>query len=451
MLPLNDIVYDQGSATPMSEAETNDPVLNERHREFCDLCRAGKLFAVQAWFKEGRPIASPPYDRRKDDPMAIAIERGFHSLVEVLLQNGFPPDGDALYDAISPLNRDLVDLLFAHGADVRSVDFGNVVETNNKELIQLFIDRGADVETGYPLVDGFMRAPRLFCGVYKNNIEKFPSLKTQAEIALRQFCEKGRMQGICLMLWLGADPRSKIPYDEEDDDPEFWDSALSIAIRMGDLEAVKKMKPNAEQDDLNQLLRIACRSRDLDLIRYFIKRGADPSWIGPDGECALRSAFWNLGWAADRSLFFARSETEIRKAKDCLFELVRRGARWNPNDKHDFSTARKVFYALDWPQTVEVLNVLQEHSVFPEDVLVKIFNTPKMRRETAPHVKELASMIPWFARWLPKPPKTKRAGPGSNRKRGANSRDGIPINKTPKPKQHPQLRDNPYLVQPLDP
>jgi len=383
--------------------------------------------------------------------MTIAIESGFHSLVEVLLENGFSPNGDALYDAISPLNRDLVDLLLAYGADVRPIDFEDVVETNNKELIQLFIDMGADIETGYSLVDGFMRAPRLFCGVYKNNIDKFPNLKTQAEIALRQFCEKDRMQGICLMLWLGADPRSKIPYDEEEDDPEFWDSALSIAIRMGNLEVVKKMKPNAEQDDLSELLRIACRSRDLDLIRYFIKRGAEPSWIGPDGECALRSAFWNLGWAADRSLYFARSETEIRKAKECLFELVRRGARWEPKDKHDFSTARKVFYVLDWPQIVEVLKVLQEHSVFPEEVLVKIFNTPKMRRELAPHVKDLSSMIPWFARWLPKTPKKKSAGLGSKRKRGAVSSAGIPIGKTPKPKQHPQLRDNPHLVQRLDP
>ncbi len=316
-------------------------------------------------------------------------------------------------------------------------------------MIQLFIDKGADIETSYPLVKGFLRAPRLFCGIYKSNIEKFPNLKTQAEIALRHFCEKDRMQGICLMLWLGADPRSKIPYDEEDEDPEFWDSALSIAIRMGNLEAVKKMKPNSGKDDLNELLRIACRSRGLDLIRYFIKLGADPSWTDSDGECALRSAFWNLAWAADRSCYFTRSESDIRKAKDCLFELIRQGGQWEPKDKHDFSIPRKAFYGLDWPQIVEVLEILLERNIFSQGVLVKIFNTPKMKRELSPHVKELARMIPWFNRWLPKPPKPKKANPPTKQRLRTDSRGGIPIGRKPEPKMQPRVRDNPDLVQRL--
>jgi hypothetical protein len=44
--------------------------------------------------------------------MGIAIEKGFHSLVEVLLQNGVPADGSALLEAAEYRNKDLVELLF---------------------------------------------------------------------------------------------------------------------------------------------------------------------------------------------------------------------------------------------------------------------------------------------------------------------------------------------------
>ena len=58
--------------------------------ELCRLCREGKLFAVQEWFKGGgKPEFAPKH--RRDWAMGIAIEKGFHSLVEVLLRNGSKP------------------------------------------------------------------------------------------------------------------------------------------------------------------------------------------------------------------------------------------------------------------------------------------------------------------------------------------------------------------------
>jgi hypothetical protein len=56
-------------------------------KELCSLCRAGKLFAVQQWIREGRPYRMPPGDFATS-PICTAIESGFHSLVEVLLQEG---------------------------------------------------------------------------------------------------------------------------------------------------------------------------------------------------------------------------------------------------------------------------------------------------------------------------------------------------------------------------
>jgi hypothetical protein len=40
--------------------------------------------------------------------MGIAIEKGFHSLVEVLLKNGFPADGKTLWEAVRQLTSDRI-------------------------------------------------------------------------------------------------------------------------------------------------------------------------------------------------------------------------------------------------------------------------------------------------------------------------------------------------------
>jgi hypothetical protein len=56
-------------------------------KELVALCRAGKLFAVQEWIKQGRRYQLPP-GTFTTSPLRVAIDRGFHSLVQVLLEAG---------------------------------------------------------------------------------------------------------------------------------------------------------------------------------------------------------------------------------------------------------------------------------------------------------------------------------------------------------------------------
>jgi len=61
----------------------------EEIKPLIDLCRAGRLFEVQAWIADGKPINSPPPPpkrARKNCPLQVSIEKGFHSLVQVLLE-----------------------------------------------------------------------------------------------------------------------------------------------------------------------------------------------------------------------------------------------------------------------------------------------------------------------------------------------------------------------------
>lgn len=55
------------------------------------MCKHGRLFDIQKWIIEGKPIDNPlpePKKARRKGPLEIAIELGFHSLLQVLLEAG---------------------------------------------------------------------------------------------------------------------------------------------------------------------------------------------------------------------------------------------------------------------------------------------------------------------------------------------------------------------------
>jgi hypothetical protein len=56
-----------------------------------DLCKTGRLFDAQAWFAGGKPVnppPPPPKGARRKCPLQVTIDKGFHSLVQVLLDGG---------------------------------------------------------------------------------------------------------------------------------------------------------------------------------------------------------------------------------------------------------------------------------------------------------------------------------------------------------------------------
>ena len=62
------------------------------------LCASGKLYEVEEWIAEGKPIQCHPSDdprwRKIAPPLQTAADRGFHSLEALLLANGHDPNGD---------------------------------------------------------------------------------------------------------------------------------------------------------------------------------------------------------------------------------------------------------------------------------------------------------------------------------------------------------------------
>jgi hypothetical protein len=114
------------------------------------LCRAGKLYGIERWIASGKPIRMP--SKGIKTPLQIAIDLGFHSLIELLIRNEDSQEAKsrALLQAVERKRLDLIEMLVSYGADVRSVPLADVLLSWEPRIIRLFLDSGADAVTGAP-------------------------------------------------------------------------------------------------------------------------------------------------------------------------------------------------------------------------------------------------------------------------------------------------------------
>ena len=359
--------------------------------EFSRLCREGRLFEVEAWLNAGKP-ANLEHKNIRCTPLGIAIDRGFHSLVEVLLNHGFAPNPKHLAFAVRKGHVGIVELLFRHGADVHWLSFEQVTYWPKPEILKLFIERGADTRTGDPVAEVLKRAPRAFLGIYKTSLDRFPDWQFQADMALRYFCREGRMRGVCLLLWLKANPRAKVPI-EAGEDPDLWESALWQACIYGHVEIVKKIGPNRTADDLDELLSLACGGNNEQLVEYLVALGANPNAVPATGETALRSALWTLEWQLD----FDRHEPyayHYRDALQTLKRLVQLGARLNPVDTDELRFLRRCLLMLDWLESYDLIKFLHEHSFADRAVFLDLLKARKLREHLDKRLQALSRLFP---------------------------------------------------------
>lgn len=319
----------------------NRPPLPQDIKELMALVRAGKLFAVQKWISAGKRTVPPePY---WFSPLRIAVEKGFHSMVEVLLKAGVDQDEkDYLLDrAVSDANFDLIKLLIEYGADLHSVRFEDVCRTGNPEIIRFFVDSGLDVLTGDPFAHALCYPNRSLLGIYMRYRKQIPDWERQLNLALRHHVQTGNLKWISLLLWAGGNPRLRLPDVGQKPDPENDTSALELAVRFNRDEIVEKIGIDPKKDDLNRLLQKACSSGNVALMDKLIALGADPNRKTNDFS-PMRRAMWGVWFAMEKRYGF-RSETKVLEALVPVYELAEHGARWNP-DTSDLRRFRRELY-----------------------------------------------------------------------------------------------------------
>jgi hypothetical protein len=242
-------------------------------KELLRLCKGGRLFDVQNWIESGKSLCVPS-DLRAT-PLKVALDSGFHSLVEVLLQN--EPNQElknlALCHSLSLKRLDFIELLVSYGADLGSIPFIEVLRIWDPTIILFFLDHGADFIQDSPFAVAFGERIRTAIGAW------------------RECRENHHLCASLLQEQAGANPRSSGPTldnDEDVDDSEHT-TAFEAAAHAKSLEILKRLKPDPERTILSSYSRLPRRSAvsTLCVISWnleqnrMIRRTAVPlPWIG---------------------------------------------------------------------------------------------------------------------------------------------------------------------------
>lgn len=348
-----------------------------------DLCAKGKLYEVEQWISEGRPLQhAPPEDRklqRRTTALQHAVEKGFHSLAALLLTNGYDPNGDyfeCLTPAIKRKDHDMVDLMLRFGADPNSVDFCDVLETCDRRIMDRFIEAGADPCRDNALARALHFKGRPILGFIKQYKERFRCVQRQIDIALHHFTEAEDLRGIALMLWVGADPHAVVPSCaySEDQSGRFGDTAFNTALYCRKPEVMemiaKRQIPDARVPDLFQA--VAYRHRP-DIVRRLLQQGANPNAVSEEGYHVLH------GFLHAVLSRFRLEPKEIEQAFEAIELVLQAGAKWVLTDRQ-LKGLRRDLADGESAVVVRLIDLLHKHGAFSEAQLRELTRTPAVRR-----------------------------------------------------------------------
>jgi hypothetical protein len=223
-------------------------------------------------------------------------------------------------------------------------------------------------------------------------------LQEQADMALRQFCQDGRPRWVALLLWAGANPRSRGPAlddAERADDPEFCTTALHEACGLDDSAILRRLGPTRD-DDLSGMLARAAFAARAKMIQCLLDLGADPNDKPDGGSSALDACIQCLGWEDfDQIRYGHRPEyltpaSKVPRSGEAVRLLVERGARWTP-DASALNRTRRILYRLEPALVAELLVQLlaREGGADAADELLRV---PRMRKHVAPCADRLARL-----------------------------------------------------------
>jgi hypothetical protein len=362
----------------------------EELEDLHELCKRGRIYDVERWIADGRPLQVAAADlprrgRRRRTALEIGIERGDHSLVLLLLANGY----DSNEESASPLDQalrarrwDLVDLLLDGGAQPTEVDPDAVFGTYQTGLFERFRELGVDYTAGNALAEAlaYHTSNKPLFGFARRHRLDEPRYQKELNIALVHHTSQGNEKGVMLCLWAGADPHAPAPSltyhagssdEPEDDDDEYGVSAVWQACCSGHPEFLARFRPDPQLDDFDRLYRIARNPATLKAL-FDIEPPRRPGAVicSLVGDVLFRTSLERWG-----SLGYGRYESI--HALETLFEA---GMRWHDAERDEAAAVRASLIKLSEHDFVRIVKLLAAQDYCAPEALREVGRTPAFRK-----------------------------------------------------------------------
>lgn len=365
----------------MRAASTVDfEVLTELHR----LCREGRLYDVERWIQDGRPLQLAKgvqvKRRRTTSALEIALGREDHATVLLLLCNGYDPnlETDSPLDlALQSRRWDLLDLLLEYGADPHRVDLEDLIGTYDSKLFERFRALGVDLTAGHQLAEALAEhiSNKPLFGYAKRHRRADPRVQAELNSALVHHVSRNNEKGVMLCLWAGADPhaparsldfhiRNDDDDDDEDEDRFVGFSAIYHACSSGHVKLLEKLGPDPSLDDFDDLY---CSAHGGSVVRAL-------------AEIALPNG---VGGVIDRQLSWLRLSFRwgsTWRYTDVLERLFEVGARWTTRTAEAIAAIRWQLLKIPEDAFVDVMKLLAKDDHCSPTILAELGRTPAIRK-----------------------------------------------------------------------
>lgn len=228
----NDFVDPRSDPKPPSALTRLPARHGEELRDLVQLCTAGRIYEVERWIRDGRPIQAETYKRPRKtpvvSPLRAAIRRRHRDLVLLLLCNGYRLDlerddwNSVLDETLKVRDYGILDLLLQWGADPIQVQTYHVLETYKSDLIDRFWQAGLDYTKDRELVGHLAHTVNkpLHGWLRRNRADQ--RLQDALDVALLEAVTEDEELPLRLLLWAGADPHRKVPMARDLDHADAW-------------------------------------------------------------------------------------------------------------------------------------------------------------------------------------------------------------------------------------
>lgn len=346
------------------------------------LCREGRLYDVERWIADGKPLQlrpeALPKGARPKTALQIALETGQHSLATLLLKSGYRLELERyapLDMALRSRRWDLFDLLLDWGGDLMSVDVYTVLNTYNADLYERFRESGYDLTERHEMASilGHSTSNRPLLGFVKRHRVEDPKIQRELNMALGYHAEEGNERGVALCLWAGADPHAPVTnpnlgvdedHDSESDEEHFlgW-SAITEAARAGHLGILKRLGPDPARDDFDELYEYA---RYESIVAFLLT-------MQPPKDLT-RILSWHLRWVEDRifNISVGYGGTGVIEA------ILKCGVCWDERDRERLADIRRFLLKISDYHLKSIVHLLERPDICAPETYRELVRTPKM-------------------------------------------------------------------------
>lgn len=343
------------------------------------LCKFGRLFEAERLLAEKGTARFRK--TRKWTPLFVAVDRGFHSLVEMLLRHEHEPwDLEKAYSgALRRRRNDLAAMILKSAWWTREIDPVEALCTGDVELVKSMILAGTD----------FTKPPVIRNVAINNPVGAIACLRAvgillepiegQLYEALMHHADHGHGKRMIAMLRCGLDPRKRIAIYENPDGTHETGSVVEAVIHTGKPWLLEMLKPSPEKDDAEYLIGSGMHLGDRRMLEVLLKCGFPINCQQNGGSPALHSVLTTAGLFRIApnsrgldSYGWARFVADVEW-------LTALGARWVGRDRGEYRAIRDALLGIGETGAVQILNMLVAGGALSRPELEEILRTPRMQ------------------------------------------------------------------------